>query len=565
MRRLLVLLLAFSLIAVAPRVLGGDSSGSAVVGNVAPEILSPHLDRARTDDFFTLNFNIRDNNTLNGLIARVVLWHAPADYTSPNNATDHLSFVWSGGVWSEETLSGHLASSTTPANLNLGSGTCSLRMRFDHSALVGLWDVRIVADDPYTQISTYLNEVVDRLMVSSIVPSVGSKQLEARLLYASDGSPVYLGTLSYLNQTTQTNSTGWGVFDLSNSSDFTWNQTCYGVSDHFYGINTCTQNQTVPLAKATQLIGGDCPIASAYYNGDLHISFAQSGGSYHIEVSAPKPLYLLNVPDYDLDTDYTNRLRFAHDGSMNVTVGYGDWGGCRVRSALHGYYTNATIVGEVLTLSTMRTAPHCYAYVDLTGRSAPNSVKGVASSSFDPVTKLWYGDVVNDTDVILSFASGGTPRGTGELNIRLLLPDITLKPGATNNTKVAVVWLGPSLYALNINFTGYENWVSVVSELPVWLNQRTLPSGESGAYIYLTVHVPNDAQGFYSIPVEGLFATNGATGLKATGNLWIRVEPREVAVISSPNQDLAPVAVASILLLLLLVVIRRRQKKGRKG
>ena len=123
MRRLLVLLLAFSLIAVAPRVLGGDSSGSAVVGNVAPEILSPHLDRARTDDFFTLNFNIRDNNTLNGLIARVVLWHAPAYLTSPNNATDHLSFVWSGGVWSEETLSGHLASSTAPANpINVALG-----------------------------------------------------------------------------------------------------------------------------------------------------------------------------------------------------------------------------------------------------------------------------------------------------------------------------------------------------------------------------------------------------------------------------------------------------------
>ena len=566
MRRLLVLLLAFSLLTVAPRVLGGDSSGSAAVGNVAPEVVSATRDRARTDDYFTLSFTLRDNNTLNGLVVRVVAWHTSAGFASPNNATNHLSFVWAGGAWSEETLAGHLSSSTAPVNLNLGSGAFSLTILLDSTAIVGSWTVRIVADDSVAQTTRDVSEVMEKIQVTAITPNVAGEKLEARLTYESDGSSVYRGTMRFNNQTSPlTDSSGWGVFDLSNSTDFAWNLTCYGFGDYYYDIHTCSLNQSVPLAKATQLIGGDCPIASAIYDGDLHLAFATSGGSYHTEVSAPKPLYLLNVEDYDLNTDYTTRLRFAHDGSRNVTVGYGDWGGTRVRSALNGYYTNVTLIDEVLTLSTVRTATHCYAYVEVVGRSAPTTVTGVAGATFDPATQLWCGDVVNDTDIVLIFASGGTPGGTGELNIRLLCPEITMKPGGVNNTRVAVTWLGPSIYALDFNFTDYEEWVSVVGELPVWLNQRVLPSGESGAYIYLRVKAPMDASGLYSVPVEGIFATNGATGIRASGSLWVRVEPTEVEVLPPPTQDLTLIAGASILLLTLLMVIRRRENRAGKG
>lgn len=547
----------FFLLLVLPlqvRVSADSSSGSGDVNNISPVIESAGFDRARSDDYYQLSLTVRDNNSLNDLSEiEVVVWHSvDASYAGADDSSNHYTFKWNSSGWTEETLSGHLVSSTEPSDLSVASDTWTANLTFTDSTSLGNYTARITVDDGTATATSDLWVIRDKLAVADYSRDVENRKLYARLQYASDSTDIENGTISYAGLTASANSTGWAELSLAGASDFSWNTVCYPVEDADYEVTEIDLNQTIPLAKAgAHVIGGNAKVESASYSDpQLFITFNLSSADYTTTVSGAKPTYVIG-DTYDLDSDYTTYLSLDHDGQLDFTLGYPNWGGTYVRGLTYGWFETVSLVSNTLTLVANKTvAGTGTAYIDCTGRGSPQRTLGfdTGTTVYDTSTSLLYGEyTLNGTDTVtLSMdwsATGGGGGGggggdTSRVNIRLSEISVAVQAGSYVTDKITATWSGtPGFYITDYTFNEHPEWFEIFGEEPLRIDSADPVRSDT---INVKVDVPRDVEignTTMSYILQLRTATGGAN-VEASGTIQLDV--------LDPDQQLGPPATGII-------------------
>jgi len=123
--------------------------------------------------------------------------------------------------------------------------------------------------------------IVDGLKVSQYVVDLVNQKIYIKAVYAYDGQPIANGTVSYAGLSVSTNSTGWGIFDVSQLANVAWNSESYIVSEPSFGVTYKAQNQTIPFHKVIVNpfnLRGDHQIANYTWNDvEKKLSFTTKG------------------------------------------------------------------------------------------------------------------------------------------------------------------------------------------------------------------------------------------------------------------------------------------------
>jgi len=296
---------------------------------------------------------------------------------------------------------------------------------------------------------------------------------------------------------------------MSSGSDFSWNQTAYGVADAAYGITYKAENQTLPIAKKNRLVQSDAEISSLSWDGvKLTVQFGGVTGAYTLKVSGSRPVYVEGV-DYDLSADYSGYVTVSHDGSRNIVVSWPSWGDFYVRSLSQGWMTDIYWTDQTLTLvlnGTSGTSGTLTVYCG--SRGSPQSTTGFSSTpEYNAETTILSGTYTFASQVTLTldFAreTGGNVGGLVPV-VSFTVGTVTFKAeqGRTVDATLNFTWIGTNqLTITKVTFTGAAaDWITLAEELPKTATKE-IGAREGCGEVSIRLVLPLDAEpGEYTVP-----------------------------------------------------------------
>ena len=391
------------------------------------------------------------------------------------------------------------------------------------------YKVQSITESQYGLSSFTTNEVYcifDALKVDSYSVNYSTGILYVHMKYAYDNVSVESGTIEFAGVQASTNSSGWAAFNLTSMGDFGWGLEAYGIQDGLYGITSILENQTIPVMKATRIIGGDLePSSATYQNDELTLSYNYTEGSYTLKVSGPKPTYILNV-SYDLTQDYGDYLTLTHDGNCTITIGYPNWGDFYIQSLDLGYMTSISWEGQKLYITIDGPSGSGTLKVYCGSRGRPSTTDGLTGESYDATSKVFTGTYTleSPTTIMLDWThptgSSPSPPSTTLIIDPAYLGEV--HPGETVLRSLPIDWRGTaSILVAKIDFMTHPEWFSV--SLPKMLMKNATGPAE----LPITISVQKDAQpGEYTIPIVVHAQTLSGQTLTCNTEISITVKKR---------------------------------------
>jgi len=327
-----------------------------------------------------------------------------------------------------------------------------------------------------------------------------------------------------------------------------------------YGITFSAQTQNLPIAKKTRFIQSDAEISGLSWDGvKLTIQFA-TPGSYTLEVSGPRPTYILNTT-YDLSNDYIGFLRLCHDGSRPIRVSYATWGDFYVRSLSQGWITDIYWTSQELTLA-INGSPGTSGTLTIYcgSRASPQKTSGFSSTlEYNAGTTILSGEYALGSQVALSMdwalsggsGSSGGSIGGGGIPFTFTAGTLIFKanPGMTVNAVLNFTWMGTNQITItNIRFNGAAaNWVTLADTLPKTVTKE-VGAIEGYGEVGICLLVSNNAQpGEYEVPAQ---IDAEAVGSQLTTSGWITITVMKPAAPITMVPDFVTYLFAMLLLFL---------------
>jgi len=333
-----------------------------------------------------------------------------------------------------------------------------------------------------------------------------------------------------------------------------------------YGITLTVQNQTLPIAKKTRLIRSDAEIAALSWDGvKLTVQFSVATGSYTLEVSGPRPTYILN-DTYDLSTEYTDYLSLSHDASKPIVVSYATWGDFYSRSLDQGCITNIYWTGQELTIvanGANGTSGTLTVYCG--SRASPQKTSGFASTpEYNAETKIMSGQYTFSSQVTLTLdwtSSGGSGTGGGSIGFPVAFTAGTLllkaSPGMTVDATLNFTWIGTNQITItNVRFSGAAaDWIALAETLPKAVT-KDFGATEGYGEVGIRVLVPSNAEpGEYTVPVQ---MDAEAAGSRLITGGWITFTVEKPALPTTAVPDYMTYLFAALLLALVAYAYLKR-------